>query len=206
MKALFFVLPLALFGTCDNAPTGQGNVAVTDTILEPDALLTEEPPVGETLFVEKTAEALRLVVYEAPAGFPLSFRTQVPADLSVLPASSGEGHAVRFEMGEATLNFFVLPKNTSEGDARSLARSAVGSDAKSVGERPPDDPWALAMFENVAADARVRSVQVGRHAGRYFYFQWDYPTAYVGDFAPRSRAIVDNWRWEDGRKLGEPAS
>lgn len=181
------------------APPGAPALEAAPDTVEAGAPEAARPAsVTDTLRVEGTPEPidLRLVTY---ADVPLPFSTYLPEGWDDDVLGSGEGTAVRFTMGEASLSLFVPMHAATEADVTDLARAVADSRG---GARPLEPPgaWARSAFA-FAEGGRVGTVRVGAHGGTFFYVLEDYPVEYGDGFAPRARLVLDRLRWADGAGL-----
>jgi len=169
-----------------------------------------EPEVRlDTLWIEGMPEVVEHRLYRAPPGFPLPFRTWVPAGLEVREVASGEGDAILFlaAFGElrtdAALRLFV-PGAELDGDAAvHLAREMLSLQGR-VRERTLRPAWSRAGFE-LDERERVAVSNVGERAGRAFILTYEYPPEFGDGLAPRFSRILEEWGWEpDGPPRIDP--
>jgi hypothetical protein len=207
---LLLLLSLCLLGACD---LGEDDA-------EPAPLASEGPPrdplpsdtvwpaqIERPIMIEGMQEPLVLSLFEAPATFPLSFRTYVPEDMRVSIASTATGEAVLFSSdfggppeGQAVLEFLVFGESVAdEATARAQFRQ-LAADLGEVRRQPQlHHDWALAQFA-FEDERSAGSVALGQHGGRFFYMLFASPPELEEGFRPRVRAILEEWRWRDSRQ------
>jgi hypothetical protein len=178
----------------------------------PDAPVASvvEPEVRrDTLWIEGMAEEMEMRLYRPPQGFPLPFRTWVPAGLQATEVSSGEGDAVLFlaAFGEvradAGLRLFVPRAEVDAAAAVRLAREMLSLQGR-VRERSARPAWSLAGFE-LDERERVAVSNVGERAGRAFILTYEYPPEFGDGLSPRFGKILEEWSWEpDGPPRIDP--
>jgi hypothetical protein len=211
-RALCFALLLVAAAGCSGAPDAE-SAAEPDVVLAedtggdagtlppPDSSGTQPPPVVvESISIEGNTEEIEARVYTSPAGFPLGFRTVVPADMSVDRPGSGEGDAIQVtaEFGgvrEPDAHFLVriLPEGSDEAAARAQI-TALGA----TPEPQRRGRWDLLEFD--LADT-PGFVALGERRGRWFYLLARYPPEYGDGMGPRLDLMLRRWRWEDGTPL-----
>lgn len=185
----------------------------------PDA---EAPPPDQEVALPGAEVPAGARPYTAPPGFPLPFRTVVPAGFRTEPEVEADGAAVRFirtagpEGGDSAFVYVrVMDEGTSEGRAREIVRSAAER-LRIPGDRseltPADGhPWAVVEYPLIStgtAGERVRGwVALGHHGGRWFYLIAQATVELWPRFEPEVERILSEWRWTgpggaDGAGLG----
>jgi hypothetical protein len=179
--------------------------------VEPPAAVgdTAAPPAlaQETIMIEGIPEVVLVMPFEPPVGFPLGFRTVVPADMRVQYASSGEGDAVRFEAAfggvhrpEALLSFTVLPEGLESEEARGRVQE-IAAAMGAVRAESAGPPWALDSYR--LAGEHAGFLALGEHREFWFYFLASYPPEFGDGLSPRIDLILRRWFWaDDGTRLG----
>jgi hypothetical protein len=163
----------------------------------------------DTLWIEGMPEEVEHRLYRAPPGFPLPFRTWVPAGLEVREVASGEGEAILFlaAFGElradAALRLFVPSAQLDANAAERLAREMLSLQGR-VRERTVRPAWSRAAFE-LDEPERVGVSNVGERAGRAFILSYEFPPEFGDGLGPRFGRILEEWRWEpDGPPRLDP--
>lgn len=157
----------------------------------------------DTLVVEGVPQAVAFREVRG-SSFPLPFEVRIPEPMAVGTEVADGRAAFRVTQGAAAggglWSVVVLPKGTTEADARLAAQTTAEAQGTATdAEAPP--AAALAAFAT-ARDDRSGSVWIGRHAGQFFLVVTDVSAAVAEGFAPRAAYLVEHWRWlDDGSAL-----
>ncbi len=175
----------------------------TSTALAERAAALAAGNTTDTLVVEGVPQAIAFREVRGSA-FPIPFEARIPEPMAVATEVSDGRAAFRATQGaEASGGLWsvvVLPKGTTEADARAAAQTA----AEAQGTAADDEnapAAALSAFATVQDD-RSGSVWLGRHGGQFFLVVTDLSAAVAGGFAPRAAYLAEHWRWlDDGSAL-----
>lgn len=163
----------------------------------------------DTVAVEGMPEAVRLVLYRSPEGYPLPFTTYVPSTMEVTRDATGEADEVLFVASfggvrneAAALRVMVHRAGASEWEVvevlRQLARD-LGTELVELPE-PQEFGWSLREFRNAPRRSPGQTVQgrlaLGVLGDRFFTVAIHYPPEYGDGFEPRARQILREWRWQ----------
>lgn len=194
--ALLFVVVLA---ACSEE-TGRSTSGRIDTAsYDPNG----GPLFTDSISIEGDREEILVREFETPLGFPLGFRTRVPADIIIELVSSGDGDVVRFQAAfggtvteAAELSFVVLPARRAESDARTRVSRIAESLGGESSEPPTWASWATAWYR--ISGESVGFLALGERNGQWFYALLNYPPEFGDGMGPRIDYILRNWRWVDG--------
>ena len=154
--------------------------------------------VVETVVAEGMDEQVTLRLVHFPEA-PLPFSTYVYDTWDTDLASSGEGTAVRMTTGEppfeGVLSLFVPAGAPTEAEIVELARSMAESNGGAQEMVAPAD-WVRTGYSFRTGDT-IGTVQVGAHAGTWFYVYETFPIEMGDGFGPASAVALDRLRWDD---------
>jgi hypothetical protein len=222
IRGLRGVLVLVVLAACESPGEDRGEPGPRDApAAGPERPGTPPPrpadrPAERMIPVELEGfeEEVRFVLYRSPAGYPLPFSTYIPSDMVAEEVASGEGLAIRMVAAfgglrneGAAVHMIVHREGATEAEAVGVLREiAAGLGTELVeAEQEESFAWSIRDFRNVALPSRLDATEgtmaLGRRGGRLFSLVIHYPAEYGDGFGPRSRQILQEWRWED---TGEP--
>jgi hypothetical protein len=181
-----------------------------DTEERPSAGSRTTEAAARTVVPRAADDALTIVAYRSPAGFPLPFHTAVPGSFQPGADLEGDGAAVRFTWapaGELRDSAFVYVRVMEEGTREGRAREIVRTAAERVripGDHTELEPrrghaWAAVEYPIRSQGTLGEPVQgwvaLGRRDGRWFYVIAHAPVDAWPRFSPRAELILSEWRW-----------
>ncbi len=190
---------LLVFTACDTGETSTENAAPVqeaDSSAMTAAAGTKALPKTrqDTLMLEGMPEPVALNLYEAPEGWPITFHTYVPANFKVETLTNQRDHTIRFSMGDAVINFVIMPEGTNRSRAQSMAKASLG--ATNVQSCRPSYKWQWECLYVSEKPDQIASVLLGEQQGRQFYYHISYPAEYADGFSPRYAKVLEEWRFE----------
>lgn len=224
LQAALSLLALFTLAACGDAPRDAEPDRVATPAPPPGGAIPATAPVTDrpralvdTTVIEGVEETVRLGLFRSPTGFPMPFSTYLPADMVAEWTGQGED-GVRFVAnfgGRTDRNVFVhiVAREASVAQAELLARAYEGVDGNQLGGEmaPMADiadryPWARGAYDihYEVQDRHYNAVLlIAQHDRRLFQLVLHCPAEYADGFWPRADLILEHWRWQDGRVLGE---